>query len=371
MLYNSEGAVKSFRLHRLVIKSFKKVPDNFLELQVNHKDGNKDNNHVDNLEWVTAQENSIHAIDNNLTEFNINITLKNIETDEVLNFSSIRAVGGHLAIDSKVIQMYAARSKQYPFMGKYEFTITRHNYTKLKDSKDIYVHDFVNDTITKYSNYNTASLYTSVNHKAIIDGLQRVKHFYIAGYMFTYEDVKDPAIKTNKLIARGHRDTYYAKPYKKVDSGVDLYNYVTGETKSYNTLKEVSVHMGKPERELVEKVSKARRMKRPFIYYGYGVKPSSLDIPWIKPDNNLLIGNSLGIMKPAKLFLATLPDDSKKVVGIDEAAKLCGYGSLHFKTKVRRGELKTMAKNSSLLKDMDDVNDLELTEQLITLPDLP
>jgi hypothetical protein len=48
-----------YMLHRLValnfIENIKEKPD------INHKDGNKLNNHVNNLEWVTKSENTIHA----------------------------------------------------------------------------------------------------------------------------------------------------------------------------------------------------------------------------------------------------------------------------------------------------------------------
>lgn len=50
---------KSQRVHRLVAKEFIPNPKNVEE--VNHKDGNKQNNHATNLEWVTPKENTQHA----------------------------------------------------------------------------------------------------------------------------------------------------------------------------------------------------------------------------------------------------------------------------------------------------------------------
>lgn len=68
--FNTSRPTKSYLVHRLVAVCFIENPLN--KEQVNHKDGNKLNNKVSNLEWVTSSENMIHGFENNLISKNKN-----------------------------------------------------------------------------------------------------------------------------------------------------------------------------------------------------------------------------------------------------------------------------------------------------------
>ena len=59
-----ERVKRTLKIHREVAKAFLPNPNNLP--QVNHIDGNKNNNSVDNLEWVTNRDNALHALSNGL-----------------------------------------------------------------------------------------------------------------------------------------------------------------------------------------------------------------------------------------------------------------------------------------------------------------
>jgi hypothetical protein len=55
---SKDGVAKTNRVHRLVMDSFFPTDE---ALDVNHKDGDRANNRLENLEWVTRTENHLHA----------------------------------------------------------------------------------------------------------------------------------------------------------------------------------------------------------------------------------------------------------------------------------------------------------------------
>lgn len=61
-LVDRNGIIKSIKIHRLVAIHFIENPEN--KREVNHKNMNKNDNRVSNLEWVTPSENINHAVEN-------------------------------------------------------------------------------------------------------------------------------------------------------------------------------------------------------------------------------------------------------------------------------------------------------------------
>lgn len=99
---------KDMSVHRLVAKAFIYNTDN--KEQVNHIDGNKTNNKVENLEWCTAKENVNHAIESGLRKIGVQNTGNRFNDNDIVNIKimydmkmSVRSIAAHHKVDHMMI----------------------------------------------------------------------------------------------------------------------------------------------------------------------------------------------------------------------------------------------------------------------------
>lgn len=114
---------RSVSVHILVARTF--VPNRFPNLRwyVNHKNGNKLDYRVSNLEWSTSSENNTHAVNTALRNDNEPCRVRNVLTGEITEHASIGAGLRSAGLRSKSKKLFRFNGKKnipILFMGKYE-----------------------------------------------------------------------------------------------------------------------------------------------------------------------------------------------------------------------------------------------------------
>ena len=107
----------STHLHRLLAITFLEKPEHLKDnaeeaLDVNHKDGNKHNNELSNLEWCTRQENCFHAYKTGLRKDNTPILVKDIRDGCIQRFYSLQECARFFNVNGANIH-YHLRLKNY------------------------------------------------------------------------------------------------------------------------------------------------------------------------------------------------------------------------------------------------------------------
>lgn len=126
------------RIHRLVAIVFLDPPDNIYKTYVNHIDGIKSNPSVSNLEWVTPQENNLHAVRTGLCSFNEPILVRNVFTQEIKEYFSISEAGRQLSIPHNTMLQRLTKSGQPLWPNGYQFKLVS-DKTDWREPVDIHL----------------------------------------------------------------------------------------------------------------------------------------------------------------------------------------------------------------------------------------
>lgn len=136
------GVSKHYLLHRLVLSAFNPI-DTFEELQVNHIDGDKTNNNIENLEWCTCKENIQHAIENKLIDKTRKVSMYSLEGKFIKEFESITEAEKETGI--LVVNICACCNQKIRQAGGYQW-----NYNKFDNIEKVRPKKIAEDLKTRY-----------------------------------------------------------------------------------------------------------------------------------------------------------------------------------------------------------------------------
>ena len=267
-------------LHRLVALTYIPNPDG--KLQVNHIDGNKMNNSVCNLEWVTPRENCEHAGRMGLSPKCTAIDVYDLNTGEILNFQSFIACARHYNMSkdaiSNRINSDPNGERVFPEGRRYRIhssdswsSVKTHHY-----GRRLYlnVKHLPSNKIFSELKLTEVSELTGIPVPRLSTILKNNDQPVVRGYyQIKYSDSKSWRVIGDMCVEMAK--THSLKP-------VQVFNPSTGDMRIYMSLKECAEAMHLKMSTLCE------RLRRPLSIYSdgfsYGYYPSCVNSPLSSKD---------------------------------------------------------------------------------------
>jgi hypothetical protein len=186
---------KSYMMHRLVAQVFLNNIEN--KPVVNHKDGNKLNSNLSNLEWASYQENSAHAYDSGLNKSRKQIIQFDIFMNKINEFKSLNDASIKLKISASSIgsccqgKIKTASGFRFMFKENYKIGVDySSNFKKHINNKEVIQFDLNFNKLQVFNSVSEASKKLNINRAGIDDcckGKQKTSKSFIFMYKTDFD----------------------------------------------------------------------------------------------------------------------------------------------------------------------------------------
>lgn len=204
-------------IYRLLALTFIDHDSDYEELDINHINGNKHDDRVENLEWVTHRYNMIHAVETGLRTDNKVIEIKSYLTNEIARFRSIamflehfnaskyylrRCIkDGFMKLSSESNDWYYIRFENNEWKNVNQVDLNKIKTRENKDSINIKSYNIVTKEIKEFSSYSEAAKKLSLERRSISSHVESDSTVPIRGYIFRYliDDREVPVFNEDQL----------------------------------------------------------------------------------------------------------------------------------------------------------------------------
>lgn len=258
------GKRKYFLVHRLVCIAFNgEAPSE--KHQVNHDDGNKENNLYTNLEWSTGKGNQNHARDTGLSNCSYKILVHNIVKRTSVLYRSMELVMAEFALTKSAVETYVRGYPNaiYNQFYKFELVYTDNNTKIRSDAKPYRVMDYVEGTEFLVHGARLTSYLTKVSEIVVRYNLGNNR--MVNGYMFKSADDLSPFIPHPPEIAMMSREDY--SKGIQTERKLIVKDLRSGKSTTYNTVAEAALLLRLPIGTIYRRLSQSST--EPFKGYSF------------------------------------------------------------------------------------------------------
>lgn len=242
--------------HRLLAYVFLKCPGDPEIYQVNHKNGDKSDYSLSNLEWVTVSENVLHAYETGLRKDNRPVKIKNLINDEIQTFYSLQAAARFFKVNGENIHKYLNnRDDIYPFKLKWEMVYEGEEWRGLgKDAigrirkgkpKPVVSIDNTTGKVTIYEGASHLASMHEVSEALVsmwLSGKRKIgeERGYKVRYLHEYKNSLDDV----EYLTQDKSHYSPAMTPKRKPIPISVYNEFTQETTEWNSVEDFANSLG-------------------------------------------------------------------------------------------------------------------------------